>query len=540
MTPRPDVDVLIIGAGPTGLVAAIDALRHGLSVRIIDQNVERSPHSKALVLHSRSLEVLDDLGCVEPVLRAGRDFRALNILEGGHSLGRIEFSKLAWNDAPYPMWLTIPQSETERCLEERLNALGAKVERQTVLRAMREGAFGVDADFLRPDGRLETCRAAWLIGCDGARSDVRRALGVNLEGDSTGEVFVLADVAIESPLVDGEGYNVLAREGVLLIVPMQTPGLVRLIAHLPQARPEEPPVIDLPMLQQLVDTRTGLRTKLSSLGWTSSFSPKHFIAQSLRVGRVFLAGDAAHIHSPVGGQGLNTGIQDAYNLMWKLALVHRGLAAPPLLDTYQEERHPVGERMIRGVRRATRGLTLRAGLAQWLRNRLAGLLLRFARVRDRMGAQLGMLQLRYRHSLATASPPPTGSPRPGERAAQQASTPALTQRLRGAHHTLLLFDGLHEALTDAEVSAASELARTCATSGIQVVHVRNDSVSGEHHLSDPTGAIHRAFEADQSLAVWVRPDKYVGFRGDPRSPEPLRTFLRGLFSKSQSPEGETP
>ncbi len=527
-----DVDVLIIGAGPTGLVAAIDALRHGLSVRIIDQNPQRSPHSKALVLHSRSLEVLDDLGCVAPVLRAGREFRALNILAGTRPVGRIEFRKLAWNDAPYPMWLTIPQSETERCLEERLNALGVTVERQTALRSLHQRPDGVDAELVRADGGALTCRAAWLVGCDGARSDVRHALGVALEGDTSGEVFVLADVAMESPLVDGEGYNVLAREGVLLIVPMQRPGLVRLIAHLPEVRPDdEPPVIDLPMLQRIVDTRTGLATKLSALGWTSAFSPKHFIARSMRVRRAFLAGDAAHIHSPVGGQGLNTGIQDAYNLMWKLALVHRGLAAPTLLDTYHEERHPVGARMIRGVRRATRGLTLRAGLAQRLRNTLARVLLRFARVRDRMGAQLGMLLLRYPPSLATAAQHRAGSPRPGERAAQQASTPALTQRLRGPHHTLLLFDGLDSPLTDTEHQASADLARSFAGDAARVVRVRRDAGSDEGHLADPDGAVHRAFAAHRPLAVWIRPDKYVGFRGDPRSTETLRAYLDGVFSE---------
>lgn len=529
LVPSKDVDVLIIGAGPTGLVAAIDALRHGLSVRIVDQNTQRSPHSKALVLHSRSLEVLDDLACVESVLRAGREFRALNILDRGRPLGRIEFHTLTWNDAPYPLWLTIPQSETERCLEERLAALGATVERQTTLRSLRQEQDSVEAELARADGSVETCRAAWLVGCDGARSEVRRAIGVELEGDTSGEVFVLADVAMESPLVDGEGYNVLAREGVLLIVPMPTPGLVRLIAHLPGVHPDEVPSIDLPMLQQLVDTRTGLPTKLSSPGWTSSFSPKHFIAKSLRVGRVFLAGDAAHIHSPVGGQGLNTGIQDAYNLMWKLALVHRGLAAPALLDTYQQERHAVGERMIRGVRRATRGLTMRAGAAQWARNRLAKTLLRLPRVRDRMGAPLGMLHLRYGPSLATAAARSTaGSPRSGERAAQQRAAPALTHRLRGPHHTLLLFDGLDAGLSEAEAKAANALARTFAATAVEVLHVRRDAPSDEH-LPDTGGTIHRAFGAERPLAVWIRPDKYVGFRGNPGSLDALRAYLSGLF-----------
>ena len=233
----------------------------------------------------------------------------------------------------------------------------------------------------------------------------------------------------------------------------------------------------------------------------------------------------------MGGQGLNTGIQDAYNLMWKLALVHRGLAAPTLLDTYQDERHPVGDRMIRGVRRATRGLTLRGGLAQRLRNRLAGLLLRFARVRDRMGAQLGMLLLRYGPSLAIAGEhASTGSPRAGERAAQQASTPALTQRLRGPHHTLLLFDGLDSTLTDGEYQAAAALARTLAADAVRVVRVRREAARGDADLADPDGAIHRAFAAHRPLAVWVRPDKYVGFRGDPRSTAALRAYLEGMFA----------
>lgn len=520
-------DVLIVGAGPTGLVAAIDALRHGLSVRIVDQNERRSPHSKALVLHSRSLEVLDDLGCAAQVLEAGREFRALNIVapaSGGLTeLGRIEFRALSWDDAPYPMWLTIAQSETERCLEERLEALGGRVERRTSLRSLKEVQTGVEAELLRADGSVEVCRATWLVGCDGARSDVRRCLQVPLDGDSSGEVFMLADVALESPLTDGEGYNVLSPEGVLLIVPMKSPGQVRLIAHLPHVRPDEKPVIDLPMLQQLLDTRTGLSTRVSSLGWTSVFSPKHFIAASLRVGRVFLAGDAAHIHSPVGGQGLNTGIQDAYNLIWKLALVHRGLAPSALLDTYEAERHPVGSRMIDGVRRATRGLTLRRGLLQWVRNRVAALLLRFARVRNLMGAQLGMMLLRYAPNLAATTSA-------GVRAAQQASTPALTQRLRGAHHTLLVFDGLLQALTPAEVDALSREARACCPA-VQVLHVRKNATDEVLHLADPGGVIHRAFAAERPLAVWIRPDKYVGFRGDPRSPGPLQSWLRGLFSK---------
>ncbi len=530
-TSPPKVDLLVVGAGPTGLVAAIEALRHGLSVRVVDQAERRSPHSKALVLHARSLEVLDDLGCIDAVLAAGRPFVALNVLAPGRTLGRIEFSRLDWGGAPYPMWLTIPQSETERCLEERLVALGGRVERPLSLRSLKNAPDEVEAELVHPDGSAEPCRASWLVGADGASSGVRRALGTPLEGDTTGELFVLADVAMESTLVDGEGYNVLAPDGVLLIVPMPTPGRVRLIAHLAREKPEAPPTVDLPMLQRLVDVRTGLSTRLSSLGWTSAFSPKHFMASALRRGRVFLAGDAAHIHSPVGGQGLNTGIQDAYNLVWKLAAVHRGRARDALLDSYQAERHAVGERMIRGVRRATQGLTLRLPLAQAVRNRVAGVALGLQRVRNQLGAPLGMLGLRYAPGVAVAAQVAPGSPRTGERAPQQGSTPQLSRLLHGTHHTLLVFDGLRGGLAEADVEAVTALARRLAGDAVVVARVRHGRDAPRGALEDGDGALHRAFSADAPLLVWIRPDKYLAFRGPPSADGMLRAWLEDVFER---------
>jgi 2-polyprenyl-6-methoxyphenol hydroxylase-like FAD-dependent oxidoreductase len=368
-----DVDVLIIGAGPTGLVAAIDALRHGLSVRIIDQNPQRSPHSKALVLHSRSLEVLDDLGCVEPVLRAGREFRALNILAGTRPVGRIEFRKLSWNDAPYPMWLTIPQSETERCLEERLNALGVTVERQTALRSLQQRQDGVDADLVRTDGSAETCRAAWLVGCDGARSDVRRALGVALEGDTSGEVFVLADVAMESPLVDGEGYNVLAREGRAVHRPDAEAGAgaadrASAECRAPTMPPRHRPAA-APAARRHPD-RPGDDAVVARLD-------VGVLSEALHRDRCASGGPSWRATRrtstrPWAARASTPAFRTRYNLMWKLALVHRGLAAPTLLDTYQEERHPVGRTDDpRGAARDL-GLTLRGAPAPAVRRTRRG------------------------------------------------------------------------------------------------------------------------------------------------------------------------
>ncbi len=533
---RTDVDVLIVGAGPTGLTAAIDAVRHGLSVRIIARGPHRTPHSKALVMHSRTMEVFDDLGCVERLLGAGREFRALNIVDHWSAIARVEFSRLDWGGAPYPMWLTIPQSETERCLEEHLASEGVIVDRETTLRALQQDASGVDAELAHADGSVSRCRAAWVVGSDGARSDVRRLLDVGLVGDASGETFMLADVSIESELVDAEGYNVLSPDGVLLIVPMPEPGRVRLIAHLPGVAADPPPTIDLPMLQRLVDRRARRNIRLGDLGWTSVFSPKHLVATTHHVGRVFLAGDAGHIHSPVGGQGLNTGIQDAYNLIWKIAAVHRGAAAPSLLDTYGIERHTVASAMFEGVRKATRLLTVRSGLVLRVRNLLARLALRIPAVRNRLGPHIGMLHLRYPPSAATAAERSGlgGAPHPGERARMLADAPSLHRALRGPEHALLLFDGERAPSSVDAWTAAAELARAKAGESVRVIRVRRgeQATASSLELPDPDGAIHLAWGARRPLAAWIRPDKHIGFRGAPGAIDSLAAYLDGMFGSA--------
>jgi len=541
---KPSVDLLVVGAGPTGLCAALDALRHGLSVRIIDRNERRTSYSKALVLHSRSMEVLDDLGCRERLLAAGREFRALNIIADGELIQRIDFRRLDWHDAPFPMWFTIPQSETERCIEEELEARGIGVERTKTLQSFRQENDGIEAEIVHADGSRETCRASWLIACDGARSDVRRLLDIELEGDVTGETFILADVALESELADAEGYNIFVPEGMLIFVPLEVPGRVRLIAHTPQFPPEATPKIDIPMLQEIVDKRSGFSARITELGWTSSFSPKHFVTKKLRVGRVFLAGDAAHIHSPVGGQGLNTGIQDVHNLIWKLALVHRGAGNPALLETYQMERHAVAEAMINNVRRATKMLTLRGAWSQQMRNRIASVLMQLSGVRDRLGSHVGMLHLRYEAGSAIHEPRSSflhpGHPRAGERACRFAAFPALSKTLQGPKHTLLLFEGLHGQTSSARTQSVVEQARALGRDNVRIVRVRKckDSVNddaGGMVLADPLGEMHRAYGAVKSAVLWIRPDTYVGFRGTFQDLEALEQYLRAMFVPAVAP-----
>ncbi len=553
------IDVLVVGAGPAGVTAAAEARRHGLSVRIIDKNDARTPYSKALVVHSRTLELFSDMGVVSRVLGRGREFRGLNIYIDQKPISRIVFHELDWQDACYPFWLSIPQSDTELCLTEHLSEHGVEIERQTELTGFTQHTDFVSAELRRADGRAETCEATWVVGCDGARSDVRRLLGIDFQGTADDEVFILADVTLESALADAEGHNFMSPGGIAIVVPMCKPGEARLIFHMPELHVTDKPDITLSMLQSLLDERTGQQTRIVEVGWTSHFSVKHFVAKHHRQGRIFLAGDAAHIHSPVGGQGLNTGIQDAYNLMWKLALFHKGHASAELLDSYEAERHAVAEDTIKTVRRATTMMTLRHTVSQGLRNQLAEVLMSTDMVKNRMGHSVGMLNLDYENSPIVAEDlPATGflsqiarRVMPGARydfsdgpdagdlapsvevAGADGASIRLLDVMRGPQHTLLLFVGADgSGQTDAWLAAIADLRQRYHATIVPVV-IERDTTAIRSRAADFDGMVvcdsdekaHRRYGAHAPCLYLVRPDKYIAYRCQPVDFERLRAYL---------------
>lgn len=521
-----DVDVLVVGAGPTGLTAAIAARKWGLSVRVVDRSSARTEQSKALVLHARSMEVFDHLACIDRMLDAGRDFRVLNIIAKDGPVARIEFAKLRWGDALYPHWWTIEQTSTERCLEEHLASVGVTVERRSTVTAVREEGAVVTASIER-DGAVETVRASWVIGCDGARSSVRQCVNVAMDGATSDAVFILADVEIESSLADAEGYNVLSEEGVLLLVPLESPGRIRVIAYRPDMKPGDEPVIDRETLQTLLDKRSPIAVRVKSVGWTSHFVARHALARAYRVGRVFLAGDAAHLHSPVGGQGLNTGIQDAYNLLWKLALVHRGEAGDALLDSYERERRTAAASMVGSVRTATTALTLRARPALRMRNRVARAVFSLASVRDRMGASVGMLKVRYAEGGMIA-PCARGlrfdGANPGQRAPRCASVSSLREAFAANEAVVLVFDGEPE--DEAKMNARMERSRAAVGTSARVLRV-SASATGEGVVRDEEGVVRRAYGVANGagLLCWVRPDRVIGLRASAEDVEAVRAYV---------------
>ncbi len=390
--------VLIAGAGPVGLTLANELVRRGVAVRIVDKAAARTDKSKALVLWSRSLELFDDAGYVEPFLSAGMPAHGAQISTGDEVVARVSLDSV---DSRFPYALMIPQSETERILEERLAAQGVTVERSVELTAFADDGLSVEATLKKADGASETPDVDWLVGCDGAHSAVRHGLGFAFEGSTQESQWALADGHISGLAPNDRLHIFWHRDGILAFFPI-VGDRWRVVADLGLAtggaQQADPTLAEI---NALLAHRGSPSFAMSAPVWLAAFRINERKVRDYRKGRVFLAGDAAHIHSPAGGQGMNTGMQDAFNLAWKLALVIGGGAKASLLDSYSPERTAVGDRVLRNAGRLTEAATLRNPLLQGIRNTLAKFAAGFPVVQHRMANQLAEMDIGYPDSPLT-------------------------------------------------------------------------------------------------------------------------------------------
>lgn len=346
-----DIDVLVVGAGPVGLAMACELIRYGVRCRVIDQSAEPVQTSRALGIQARTLELFENMGVIDKVLAAGTKAKGATIYDRDRVILRISLQHIREEDSQYPFLLILPQSQTESILNDRLHELGGKVERSRELFDIQQEndvAIALVKAAETDSSDLEQIRARWLIGCDGASSRVRKVLEIPFEGTTAPEEWLLADVNLNWDRTRETTHGWLTQDGLLAAFPLPD-GQWRLFApagvgdgqHVSQASVER---LQRLLVQYIGDTRT----TISNPSWMSNFKVNYRMVKTYRQGQVFLAGDAAHIHSPFGGQGMNIGIQDAYNLVWKLALVLQGKARESLLNTYQEERLPIASYVLQG------------------------------------------------------------------------------------------------------------------------------------------------------------------------------------------------
>jgi len=528
-------DVLAVGAGPTALTLAANVHALGASVRIIDRNLDRDHESRALAVQPRTLELLDSLGMAEALVGRGRTSVRLRIRIWRRTVA-VPFGDVGVQDSAFPSLLFVSQAETEAVLTDHLAARGIHVERGAQLVSFRMDDDAVACVLDHADGRKEQLRCRFLVGCDGAHSTVRHLAGIPFQGDAYPQTFFLGDLEADGDLEPGAINAFVASDAVAFFFPLGRPTTWRLIAmHQGPARGDsggattEAKAASLEDLQSVTDLATSGGVRLRDPAWMTLFRLHHRQAAHYQAGRVFLAGDAAHIHSPAGGQGMNTGIQDAWNLAWKLALVVRGVAEDRLLESYEAERWPVGRFLLRFTDRAFSvvgsGGPLLPLLGSLLAPWLAPLVLRSRRVRAYGFRFVSQLGIRYRESpiVLEGNPAPRRGPRAGDRLpdARIGRDGGSTWLLRAISRPgfRLLLCGPAEAW---EPVVLRRLDRRYA--GL-VTMFRLAAEPGRDTLSDPMGEAFSRLGVRHAAQYLVRPDGHVAFRTEGTDLAALESYL---------------
>lgn len=427
---KPKTDVLIVGAGPTGLVLALWLHHQGVKVHIFDQAEGRAEDSRAIIVHARIVELYRQLGLAEDLLALGYKLPATNLWVGAQHKAHISLQDFGRELTPYPFMLSAPQDDHERMLEKRLNDVGIHVERGSKLQGFVDHGSSITATLFREsDGSSTTHEASYIVGCDGAHSAVRHAIGAKYEGETYKPLFYIADVEGKSDkYFNGEGNVVFTNDTFNLVVPYNKAGHARLVGIIMPDNDDddnrESPAHEhqitfgdvRPQIMQVMDI------DITKVNWFSTYRSHHRVADKFRSNRAFLVGDAAHIHSPVGGQGMNTGIMDSINLAWKLATVLKQTdmteeAKHELLDSYESERRSFAMMIVKSTDTGFTTLTSKGFfphiLRNWLIPYLVPLLLKFGFARTRIFQGASQLICNYRGSSLSSTG--EGTVQPGDR-----------------------------------------------------------------------------------------------------------------------------
>ena len=538
-------DVLVIGAGPVGLTLASELKRHGASVRLIDKKAEPNQHPNAAIVHVRTLEILSAMGAVEGFLKEGYAFPGMHF----HFFDQQSvFINVAGVDSPYPMPRTMGQQVTERLIAEHLTRLGGKVERAVEAVGLEQDTkeVRVRLKHLAKGNREEIATARWVVGCEGSSSVTREASKIPFPGERyPGKEFLQADANVRWTYPHGFGYQFMTDEHVLLLFAYNDTGHYRIICARNDQDPENKTPPTLEEMQELVRKIADPAAEVYDPVWFNRFRSGHRLAASFREGRAFLAGDAGHVHVPIGGQGMNYGMHDAFNLGWKLAAVAKGEAKPELLDTYMTERHGTDKALIDATDFAFHVVVQPNAASRLALRHVVPKVLGLEAAQKRIRNMLGEMNVAYPESALSEDHGGSHGPVAGDRAPDallvrmpQRRTEHLFDVLREPRWTLLLFAGVTPTADQIESleKISSPLSGRCGKRlAIHLVLCAEPPVPVHENwasdvLMDRQRYVHDKYGVDLAPCLYlIRPDWYIAFRGGPESAKKLSAYLERVM-----------
>jgi 2-polyprenyl-6-methoxyphenol hydroxylase-like FAD-dependent oxidoreductase len=512
-----NADVIIVGAGPTGLSLACQLIRYGVDFVIIEKNEGITPFSKALGVHARTLEIYEQLNLAQKALEQGIIVGKVRMLESGKVVGEVDLSNIGEGLSAYPFMLVLEQSDNERLLYEYVRQHGRDVLWQHELESFSQDTSSVTAQARNSDGEIETYQSKYLVGCDGPRSPVRDQLGLSFAGSTFERLFYVADVRIDWKFSHDALHVCIAEQGVVAFFPMPGEKRWRIVGAFPEGHEKDEGEVLYEEIEARIKEEADLELDITRVDWFSTYKVHTRHVEKFSSGRCFLAGDSAHIHTPAGGQGMNTGIQDAYNLAWKLALVIAGKANEKILDSYNEERLPNARRLLQTTDRM---FNLAAG-TDWLVNLIrttifppmAKFILSIDAVKKKFFPLISQIGISYRYSSL--------SRHDADREFEIKAGDRLPYFLLDGHS---VYDQLRaprfHLLTFSHNTADHRTAEEVGTPYVDLLDQYRIPLSPQ---------IVELFGSDKPFQVLLRPDNYVAYITSDTSTTPLAAYLKEVI-----------